>query len=57
MTDENPIQPKERQPLMNKLEPTHSTTRNVWHDEGKAWSKTGRDMVYMVRDLLEWLLG
>jgi len=42
---------------MNKLEPTHSTTRNVWHDEGKAWSKTGRDMVYMVRDLLEWLLG
>src|SRR5438034_1195334 len=47
---------KERKPLMEKLEPTHEVQRSQgFHNEAKAWSKTGRDFVQMIMDLIRGL--
>ena len=47
---------KERKPLMEKLEPTHEVQRSQgFHNAAKAWSKTGRDFVQMIMDLIRGL--
>ena len=53
MTDSPERQPEERKPLMNKLEPTHTSNRQTWHNEAKAWSKTGRDFFQIAIDFLK----